>query len=267
MCLILFAFKTSSRYPLVVAANRDESYARPTAAAAFWGDHPDIYAGRDLDMGGTWMGLTRGGRFAAVTNFRDGYPNGRGAAPRSRGDLAGGFLTGDLDARSYLDSVATRQKEYSGFSTLAGDLDALWYLSNYGNGVQNVTPGVHGLSNHLLDTPWPKVVAGRAELTALLDSGANTTTLAEKLFDMLADRSVAPANQLPDTGVGIVREKQLGPKFIARDDRYGTRASTVIIVDHNGEVTYAERSFGGHGVFHGEVARRFSLTRQAAVTA
>ena len=271
MCLILFAFKANRRYPLVVAANRDEAYARPTASASFWRDHPGLYAGRDLDMGGTWMGLTREGRFAAITNFRDGYPNGRGAAPRSRGEIAGTFLTGDLDARAYLESVAARQKEYAGFSTLAGDLNALWYFSNYGKGLEFVAPGVHGLSNHLLDTPWPKVVDGCAELTALLeasaDSAADAATLAEKLFDLLADRSVAPANQLPDTGIGIVREKQLGPKFIARDDRYGTRASTVIIVDKLGGVTYAERSFGGHGVFHGEVARRFSLTRQAAVTA
>lgn len=265
MCLILFAFKANRRYPLVVAANRDEAYARPTASAAFWSDHPEIYAGRDLDMGGTWMGLTRGGRFAAVTNFRDGYPNGKGAAPRSRGDLAGGFLTSTIDAHAYLETVAIRQKEYSGFSTLAGDLDALWYLSNYGKGVEAVAPGVHGLSNHLLDTPWPKVVDGRAKLTALLDTDA--AALPEKLFELLADRSVAPASLLPDTGVGIVREKQLGPKFIARDGYYGTRASTVIIVDNHGEVTYAERSFGGHGVFHGEVARRFSLNRQTAITA
>ena len=268
MCLILFAFKASAEYPLVVAGNRDEAYARPTATAAFWQDHPHIYAGRDLELGGTWMGLTRGGRFAAVTNFRDGYPNGKGAAPRSRGDLAGGFLTSDRDAHAYLDTIATRQKEYAGFSTLAGDLDALWYFSNYSKAVEAVTPGVHGLSNHLLDTPWPKVVDGRAELTTLLapEAAADAQTLREKLFALLADRSVAPEHQLPNTGIGIAREKQLGPKFIARDNRYGTRASTVIIVNRHGEVTYAERSFGGHGVFHGEVARRFSLTRQASVT-
>ncbi len=110
MCLILFAFKASAEYPLVVAGNRDEAYARPTATAAFWQDHPHIYAGRDLELGGTWMGLTRGGRFAAVTNFRDGYPNGKGAAPRSRGDLAGGFLTSDRDAHAYLDTSPRGKK-------------------------------------------------------------------------------------------------------------------------------------------------------------
>ena len=265
MCLILFAFKASANYPLVVAGNRDESYDRPTASAAFWHDHPHIYAGRDLEVGGTWMGLTRTARFAAVTNFRDGYPNGKGAAPRSRGDLAGGFLTSDLPAHSYLQSVAGRQKEYAGFSTLAGDLDTLWYLSNYGKGVEAVAPGVHGLSNHLLDTPWPKVSEGRSALAAILETDA--PSMPDKLFTLLADRGVAPEHRLPNTGVGIAREKQLGPKFIARDDRYGTRASTVVIVDRHGEVYYAERSFGGHGVFLGEVARRFSLnTVTAAVT-
>ena len=258
MCLILFAFKASTEYPLVVAGNRDEAYERPTAAADFWKDHPHIFAGRDLELGGTWMGLTRNGRFAAVTNFRDGYPQGKGTAPRSRGDLAGGYLTTDLPAQTYLQSVAARQAEYAGFSTLAGDRDALWYFSNYGKAVESVAPGVHGLSNHLLDTPWPKVSDGRRELAALLTH--DEQSLPEKLFALLADRSVAPENRLPDTGVGIAREKQLGPKFIARDDRYGTRASTVIIVNRQGEVYYAERSFGGHGIFRSEVARRFNLT-------
>lgn len=262
MCLILFAFKASAAYPLVVAANRDESYTRPTAAAAFWRDHPQVYGGRDLDMGGAWMGLTRSGRFAAVTNFRDGYP--KGTAPRSRGDLAGGYLTTEVDAVTYLHRVVARQSEYAGFSTLAGDRDGLWYLSNYGNGVQAIAPGVHGLSNHLLDTPWPKVSDGRRELAALLASDTPWLPLSEQLFAMLADRTVAAENALPNTGVGMAREKQLGPKFIAVDDLYGTRASTVIIVHANGEAYYAERSFGGSGNYLGEVTQRFNLTTELA---
>ena len=258
MCLILFAFQAHADYPLVVAANRDEAYARPAAQAAFWLDHPDVYGGRDLEMGGAWIGITRSGRFAAVTNFRDGYP--KGVAPRSRGDLVGGYLTGTQAPQPYLQSVAARLSEYAGFGTLAGDMNSMWFLSNYGNGVEAVTPGVHGLSNHLLDTLWPKVADGRRELTALLNSGAHTLSkLPENLFAMLADRSVAAADALPDTGVGIRREKELGPKFIAVDDRYGTRASTVVIVNSQGEVYYAERSFGGRGKFLGEVTQRFSL--------
>ena len=255
MCLILFAFQAHAEYPLVVAANRDEAYARPAAPAAFWLDHAEVYGGRDLEMGGAWIGITRSGRFAAVTNFRDGSP--KGVAPRSRGDLVGGYLTGTQAAQRYLQSVAARLSEYAGFGTLAGDMNSLWFLSNYGNGVEAVASGVHGLSNHLLDTPWPKVADGKRELAVLLHSDARL--LPDDLFAMLADRSVAAENVLPNTGVGIAREKQLGPKFIAVDDRYGTRASTVIIVNRLGEVYYAERSFGGHGAFLGEVTQRFNL--------
>lgn len=254
MCLILFAFRESSEYPLVVAGNRDEAYQRPAAAAAFWQDYPQVYGGRDLEMGGAWMGMSLSGRFAAVTNFRDGAP--KGIAPRSRGELVGAYLTGHQPAQPYLQTVAGRQSEYAGFSALAGNLGALWYLSNYGNGVQAVRPGMHGLSNHLLDTPWPKVENGKRELARLLH---NERLTPEALFEMLADRSVAPPEALPDTGVGVRREKQLGPKFIAVDDRYGTRASTAIIVRRDGEVVYAERSFGGRGKFCGEVTRRFRL--------
>lgn len=256
MCLILFAFQAHPDYPLVVAANRDEAYARPASPAAFWPDHPQVYGGRDLDMGGAWMGLTRHGKFAAVTNYRDGHP--KGAAPRSRGELVGGYLTGTQAAQPYLQSVAGRQSEFAGFGVIAGGLDGLWFLSNYGNGVEAIAPGVHGLSNHLLNTPWPKVTDGKRELAALLN--CDEESLSASLLEMLADRSVAAADALPDTGVGIAREKQLGPKFIAVDERYGTRASSVIIVGRDGGVRYTERSFGPRGKLLGEVISRFSLT-------
>lgn len=255
MCLILFAFQAHADYPLVVAANRDEAYARPAAPAAFWDDHPHIHGGRDLEMGGTWMGITRNGRFAAVTNFRDGYP--KGTAPRSRGELVGGYLAGTQPAQPYLQAVASRYSEYAGFGTLAGDLNALWFFSNRGSGIEAVGKGVHGLSNHLLNTPWPKVAEGKRELAVLLHGDARA--LPEKLFDMLADRGIAPENALPDTGVGIAREKQLGPKFIAVDERYGTRASTVVLVHRSGDVLYHERSFGPRGMFLSEVTNRFRL--------
>jgi len=255
MCLILFAFRAHADYPLVIAANRDEAYARPAAPAAFWRDHPQVYGGRDLELGGTWLALTTRGRFAAVTNFRDGYP--KGVAPRSRGAISSTFLTGDENAKSYLESVAARGVDYAGFCTLAGDLDELWFLSNRANGVTRVEPGVHGLSNHLLDTPWPKVIQGRKELESHLHH--NKSTFTERLYAMLADRTTAPPEALPDTGMGVLREKQLAPKFIAVDDRYGTRASTVVIVDRKGDVTYSERSFGARGKFLGEITRRFQL--------
>ena len=256
MCLILFAFHAHPEFPLVVAANRDEAYARPTAAARFWPDRPQIFGGRDLEMGGTWMGITTDGRFAAVTNFRDGYP--RGNAPRSRGELVSGYLNGAATAQPYLQEIAARQSQYAGFGTLAGDLNTLWFLSNYGDGVQPVARGVHGLSNHLLDTPWPKVIQGKEELGSLINGTGGPRPA--MLFDMLADRSVAPPSALPDTGVGPERERQLAPKFIAVDGRYGTRASTVIIVDRDANAVFAERSFGPHGKFLGEVSQRFRLT-------
>lgn len=256
MCLILFAFHAHADYPLVIAANRDEAYARPASPAAFWDDHPDVHGGRDLEMGGAWMGITRSGRFAGVTNFRDGYP--KGTAPRSRGDIVGGYLIGTQAAQPYLQAVAARQSEYAGFGALAGDLHTLWFFSNRGNGVEAVGKGVHGLSNHLLNTPWPKVVSGKRELATLLHGSAET--LPEHLFELLADRRVAAPEELPDTGVGSSREKVLGPKFIAADDRYGTRASTVVLVHRGGDVLYHERSFGPHGTFLGEVKNRFPLT-------
>jgi uncharacterized protein with NRDE domain len=256
MCLILFAFQAHPDYPLVVAANRDEAYSRPAAPAAFWSDHPDVHGGRDLEMGGTWMGLTRGGRFAAVTNFRDGFP--KGTAPRSRGELVGDFLTGTVTGHMHTTTTAASGDDYAGFSLIAGNLQQLCYASNHGPHWNEIEPGVHGLSNHLLDTPWPKVVDGKRELAALLDGDARA--LPEKLLAMLADRAIAPENALPDTGVGVAREKQLGPKFIAVDDRYGTRASTVVLVHRNGEVLYRERSFGARGKFLNEVENRFQLT-------
>lgn len=261
MCLILFAFQANPDYPLVVAANRDESYNRPTVKASFWSDQPDIYGGRDLDMGGTWMALARSGRFAAITNFRDGYP--KGVAPRSRGELSNGWLTRSNDAEKFFSQATAHGEEYAGYSMLACELraKAMWCLSNRTEqqpAAQPVAPGVHGLSNHLLNTPWPKVEHGRAALQAWLTNATPERT--HELFDMLADRSVAPEHALPNTGVGIAREKQLGPKFVAADDRYGTRASTVILVGAQGDVFYAERSFGGRGKFLGDVTRRFKLS-------
>jgi uncharacterized protein with NRDE domain len=255
MCLILFAYRAHADFPLVIAANRDEAYERPTAAAAFWTDHPHVYGGRDLEMGGAWLALTTKGRVAAMTNFRDGYP--KGTAPRSRGDISGAYLTGDEAAQPYLESVAARASDYAGFCALVGDLNSMWFLSNRGNDVTRVEPGVHGLSNHLLDTPWPKVAQGMQALESYLKD--DPATLTEQLYTMLADRSPVPPDALPVTGMSVQREKQLASKFIAVDDRYGTRASTVVVVHRNGSVCYSERSFGAHGKFLGEVTQHFRL--------
>jgi uncharacterized protein with NRDE domain len=260
MCLILFAHKAHPKYPLILAANRDESYTRPAAAAAFWDDHPDIYGGRDLDRGGTWLGLTRSGKIAAVTNFRNA--NALRTAPRSRGELVSAYLSGHTDTETYLREVAARGDQYNGFILIAGTLDALYWLSNRGPGAARIPPGVHGLSNHLLNTPWPKIKRSKLALEALLE--ADEKALSAGLFQVLADRSEASNHELPDTGVGLLRERELSANFIS-GERYGTRASTVVLVDAEGDVLFIERSFGARGKALGETADRFRLDSTAAV--
>ena len=254
MCLILLACRAHPEYPLVFAGNRDEAYERPSAAADFWKDEPDVFGGRDLEKHGTWLGVTRTGRMAAVTNYRDGPT--RRPAPRSRGELTADFLHGNEAPEAYLKSVAPKSGQYGGFSLLIGDIGHLWSYSNRGAGIEEITPGVHGLSNHLLDTPWPKVTRGRQRVAALLE--ASEAKLIEGLFDALADRVVAADTELPDTGVGAGRERELSPAFIA-GERYGTRASTVLLVSHGGKVTFIERRFDALGAPQGETARRFAL--------
>jgi uncharacterized protein with NRDE domain len=254
MCLILLAHKVHPDYPLVLAANRDERYSRPTAAAAFWGDHPQIYGGRDLEQGGTWLGITRSGRIAAVTNFRDGHAAKNSA--RSRGELVSAFLRGNQPGADYIEKVGREAQSYNGFSLIAGDLDELHYLSNRGSHVTAIAPGIHGLSNHLLDTPWPKVEQGKKILAGLLQH--ETQELIDGLLAVLADRAVAPDHMLPDTGIGVPHERVLSPAFII-SPAYGTRSSTVVLVDRHGQVVFIERSFGERGKRGNTVTGRFAL--------
>ncbi|HEU0013959.1 MAG TPA: NRDE family protein [Longimicrobium sp.] len=256
MCLIGLAWRAHPRWRLVVAANRDELYARPTAPAAFWEDAPEVLAGRDLRAGGTWMGITRAGRFAAVTNY-----HGSGEmrpAPRSRGGLVAGFLRGTESPGAYARGVEAAGGEYGGFNLLVGDGGALAYVSNRAPGVRLLEPGVYGLSNHLLDTPWPKVRRARdAVRQALAGDGGE---LDAPLLEMLADRIVAADGELPDTGVGIERARLLSPPFIATD-LYGTRASTVLSVAADGEVRFVERTVTPGVQGWTEARHRFSLPR------
>ena len=254
MCLILLAWRAHPHYPLIFAGNRDEAYGRPSAPADFWEDDPEIYGGRDLEQGGTWLGLRRNGRIAAVTNYRDGPA--RKPAPRSRGELTANFLRGGVEPGAYLERVAPDAALYGGFTLLAGDPERLFAFSNRGGHIEELTPGVHGLSNHLLNTPWPKIIDGKRRLTALLD--ADEARLMAGLFEALADRTTAPDADLPDTGVGAGRERELSPAFIA-GERYGTRASTVVLVKRDGEVLFSERRFAALGAPLGETTRRFSI--------
>jgi uncharacterized protein with NRDE domain len=238
MCLILLGYESHPRYRLVVAANRDEFYERPTATARWWDDAPDVLAGRDLRERGTWMGVTRGGRFAAVTNVRD-LARLRAQAP-SRGELVRSFLQDEVDPAGYLDVLGPRADEYNGFNLLVGDGSSLYWYSNYASAPRALQPGVYGLSNHLLDTPWPKVETGSAALRELL--AASTALEPEPLFEILADRARADDARLPDTGVGLELERVLSARFIVSPG-YGTRSSTVLILGHDGRGVLAERSF------------------------
>ena len=254
MCLILFAHKVHPNYPLVLAANRDEAYARPTAPAAFWNDYPHVYGGRDLEQGGTWLGIARGGALAAVTKFRGGYAGGD--AMRSRGELVANYLRGNQRPADYLARVNRDAAAYNGFNLILGDPDELRYLSNRGGKMTVIAPGVHGLSNHLLNSPWPKVERGRQIMADLLRS--KTQVLIDGLFDLLAERTVAPDDVLPETGLGLPRERVLSPAFIISPG-YGTRSSTVILVDNHGQVVFIERSFGDRGKPGRTATGRFAL--------
>ncbi|MDD1958845.1 MAG: NRDE family protein [Pseudomonas capeferrum] len=244
MCLIVFAWRPGHALPLIVAANRDEFYARPTQALAVWEDAPGVYAGRDLEAGGTWLGVGPQGRFAALTNIRD---PGQALGARSRGELVAAFLQGKLGVEAYLDQVASRSSQYSGFNLLVGDGTRLGYLHARDAAPRLLEAGVYGLSNAGLDTPWPKLVKARDGLEGLLGSADP-----QRLLALLADGETAPEAELPETGVGVATEKLLSSVFIASQN-YGTRASTVLIVDDQGERRLIERSFGPFGGHLGEV--------------
>jgi uncharacterized protein with NRDE domain len=258
MCLILLALDVHPDYSLIVAANRDEFYDRPTALAAFWTDAPWVLAGRDLKAGGTWLGVDRRGRFAAVTNYRQGQREGD--APRSRGHLVSDYLTGPMDGRSHMASVERGAALYNGFNLIAGDVGALFYFSNREGGARELGPGVYGLSNHLLDSPWPKVMAGKSGLTALLAGGGKLTP---SLFRLLSDRSQATDDLLPRTGVSPEWERLLSSAFIASEG-YGTRSSTVVLVGRDGVVRFEEHSFGPGAAPEEEVTFEFVIDRSVA---
>jgi uncharacterized protein with NRDE domain len=255
MCLIVFALECHPRYRLVLAANRDEFFSRPSAPACFWDDAPQVLAGRDLLGGGTWLGVTRGRRLAAVTNYRD--PRAHLSDAPSRGALAADFLTGATTPEQYLAIVRREGGRYNAFSLLFGDDSDLFHYSNHGGVAVRIPPGIHGLSNHLLDTPWPKVVAvrERMERTLLADLPDPET-----LFALLADPLPFPDPQLPDTGIGTERERFLSPLFITGSD-YGTRSSTIILIDRKNRLTFMERSYGNRQRTTGTASFKFDPDR------
>jgi uncharacterized protein with NRDE domain len=238
MCLIVVACALRPDVPLMLAANRDEFFARPTEQAHFWPDAPHILAGRDSEQGGTWLGITRAGRIAAVTNFRDG--TGRSTGRRSRGWLVRDFLMSHEPAERYLEGVHRSRELYDGFNLLVGSHEALFHYSNRSSQVTHLDAGVHGLSNHLLNTPWPKVERARSGLQAL--SAVPREAVNEALFRLLSDDAQAADGALPATGVPLAWERMLSSAFIRSSD-YGTRSSTVILIDASGQARFEERTF------------------------
>ena len=244
MCLILFAVQQHPEFPLALAANRDERYLRPTQPLAPWPEAPQVLAGRDLEAGGSWFGVTRSGRFAAVTNVREWPP--QSGWPRSRGALVRDFLLGAMSAADYAADCVRRDGQYAGFNLLLGDLHRceLWYCSNRGDDpLRQLRPGLYGLSNGALGDCWPKSASGSAALRAELLRGPTT----DGLLALLGDRTVAADAELPDTGVGIDMERMLSPRFIASPD-YGTRASTALLLDRHGNIALCEQNFAADGI-------------------
>jgi len=248
MCLVALAIERSARFPFVVAANRDEFFARPAAPLGWWSagaDAPDILGGRDLQGGGTWLGLNAAGRFALLTNVRD--PARNAASAPSRGEIVPDWLRGDLDAAAFQARLASRG--YDGFNVVAADLSRgeVFHASNRTNTKTMLSSGIHGLSNAGLDTPWPKVLALKSRLAAALHADS-LESLRDALFDALADPTPAPDGELPSTGVGTEWERALSAAFIAVPERgYGTRCSTLLVTERapRGSVTHVyERSFG-----------------------
>jgi len=257
MCLIVFSYKQHPKYDLILAANRDEEYARPTREAKFWDEYPDILAGKDIKAGGTWFGVTRGGSFAALTNFRD--PTIQKENPPSRGHLVLNYLKSSKTPDEYLKQVDSEANRYMGFSLLVGTPRQLHYYSNQQQKILQLDSGLYGLSNHLLDTPWPKVQRAKQGLQELTK---NEKVSMEALFDLLTDDRQAPDDELPSTGVPREIEKKVSPVFI-KGENYGTRCSTVLLLSKNGEVTFAERRFkAGTMEVEDENSYHFSLSAQ-----
>ncbi|TWI52275.1 uncharacterized protein with NRDE domain [Pseudomonas duriflava] len=243
MCLIVFAWRPGKAEPLILAANRDEFYARPAAPLARWEDTSPIIGGRDLTAGGTWLAAAPGGRFAALTNIRDPHQT---PSERSRGELTTRYLLGTLSAEAYMTEVAQHSHAYTGFNLLLGDRHTLWHLNSRSNHPRRLEAGLYGVSNADLDTPWPKLLRAKEALNKALNEATD-----DNLFALLGDTWRPDPATLPHTGVSAELEHLLSSVFIS-SRHYGTRASTVLRLNQEGLIQLVERRFGEQGVFLGE---------------
>jgi len=255
MCLILLSYKMHPDYRLILAANRDEFYNRPTAPLDYWADHPDVLAGRDLKGNGTWLGVTRSGCIAAITNYREPAAHMQNAP--SRGILISDFLCGNASPERYLKAVSKMSRAYNGFNLIVGDRSGLYYYSNRATRIRQLQPGLYGISNHLIDSAWPKIARAKDLLQGQL-SGREKINI-ENIWEILSDNSLPPDDELPDTGVGLHWERILSPLFISSAD-YGTRSSSIVLLDKSGRVSIRERTFlnTGNKIKEG-ATRKFSF--------
>lgn len=237
MCLIFLSYKQNKEYPLIVLANRDEFYNRPTQAADYWNENPNILGGKDLEGGGTWMGVTKNGYMAMLTNYRD-IANIIPNAP-TRGKLVADYLLGEFSPKEYLAALSRTASRYNGYSLIVGSFNDPWYYSNYQNKLVQLGTGFYGLSNALLNNKWPKVETGKSMLSPLLSKNKIDKNA---LFDVMTNPNVATDKQLPQTGLPLEKERAVSSMFI-RTKEYGTRCTTLIIVDKSGKVDFTERPF------------------------
>lgn len=238
MCLILFGFKIHPNYPLVLVANRDEFYARPTLPAHPWENHREIIAGKDLSAKGTWMGVSEQGKWAALTNYRDPAAY-RESAP-SRGELVTKYLSDSYSPEDFLKEIEKDSEKYNGFNLLLGTPTQLWYFSSQTKESRKLEKGLYGLSNALLDTPWQKVRKGKQKLASVLATAAAPKP--DNLFQLMCDTEIAADTDLPSTGVSLEKERMLSAMFIRSAD-YGTRSSSILLIDHQKTFTFAERNY------------------------
>ena len=253
MCLILFSYQNHARFPLILLANRDEMYSRPTQALHWWGEKHAILAGKDEQEGGTWLGISKTGRFAALTNFRE---TGQRSGSKSRGHLTTAFLSGNQSPQHFLRDVESSHQLYNGFNLLVGDKSGLYYYSNREHQIRKLEAGFYGLSNHLLNTPWPKVTTGVKALKSLTIQDPQPNP--DSFLSILKNAHIPADSQLPNTGVGLSAERMLSPLFI-KSKVYGTRASSLVLLDQHSKLTFIEKRFGEEGAELGESTFSFRM--------
>lgn len=257
MCLIIFAHQPNTESPLLLAANRDEFYARPTSPSRFWPDHPHILAGQDDEAGGTWMGITRQGRFAAITNYRDPAASPRGK--RSRGLLVSDYLNSEASPESFLQELQENIDNYADFNLLVGDnSNDLWYFTSTASGQQHIRklpPGIYGLSNAQLDTPWPKVTLGKSRMKQLIDDAKISH---DNLLETVSDPEPAKREALQKLDMTSGMDQLLSAQFICAGT-YGTLSGTTLIKEYDGKVHWREQLYNEQGATYSERCYSFSV--------